>query len=61
MATAPAISRIVRTDTETSTLRRSVSLAPEGDSAATIWASYQTGWMTYSVRDVGERQNTLGG
>ena len=48
MATAPATSRIVRIEIETSTPRRPVSLAPEEDSAAAICASYRTGWMTYS-------------
>ena len=49
-ATAPATSRIVRIDIETSTSRRPASLAPESGSAATICVSYRTGWTTSPER-----------
>jgi hypothetical protein len=41
VATAPATSRIVRIDIETSTVERPMSLVPEEDSAAVTCSSYR--------------------
>ena len=54
-ATTPATSRIVRIEIETSTPRRPVSLAPEGDSAATICVSYRMVWTTSILRNATQR------